>query len=676
VALNHDRSAWELQFALQTTRADLRRLAGTIRDEDAPDQAGAEVPIPAVARAPDWSRVMLTHPMDHPGEQCLDLGFVDHQRRVLFSGRLKVHASYLDDPRPGYWLGQGPGLGAWWCESGWKIGRDRGLPRPPRNGRPVPVRIALARGEYEPVQLVLRPDQAGQLLSAHLRWKGRAATGSVTPSVQVQEVAYVPVVRPTDRTGVPGWHPDPLPPLRLPLRLYPNQNQPLWITFHASRECIAGAYPGELELRTTLGEQRFPVELQVYDFAMPPETHLRSALGLSPSAVNEYHHLARREEQEAVFEKYLRNFSEHRISPYSFYPYAPIEVRFVGEGPERRAQLDFTRFDRAAARWLDEGRFSTFQLRLLGMGGGTFQSRHLGSLEGFQEGTPEHARLFQDYLGQVETHLRQRGWIEKAFTYWFDEPDPKDYEFVIAGMKRLKAAAPGLKRLLTEQPEPVLLGHVDIWCGLTPEWTRERVRERRLAGEEVWWYICCAPVAPYLTEFIDHPGTELRLWPWQSWQYGVTGILIWETTYWNSPLVFRAPQRQDPWTNPMSYVSGYDFPVGHVGYWGNGDGRFLYPPRPPAAAPGTPCLEEPINSLRWENLRDGMEDYEYLWLLQQEIQRLEPKARARAAVDKAKALLVVPAAVSQDLTHFTTDPRILLRHRDQVARMIVALQRF
>ena len=43
----------------------------------------------------------------------------------------------------------------------------------------------------------------------------------------------------------------------------------------------------------------------------------------------------------------------------------------------------------------------------------------------------------------------------------------------------------------------------------------------------------------------------------------------------------------------MSYVSGYDYPVGHVGYWGNGDGRFLYPPRAAtgdstASLPGAP----------------------------------------------------------------------------------------
>ena len=120
--------------------------------------------------------------------------------------------------------------------------------------------------------------------------------------------------------------------------------------------------------------------------------------------------------------------------------------------------------------------------RLRGMGGGTFHSRHLGELEGFQEGTPEFARLFQDYLSQIETHLRERHWLSKAFTYWFDEPAPKDFEFVADGMKRLNAAAPGIRRMLTVQPEPPLLGHVDIWCGLTPKWTPELVRERRDGG--------------------------------------------------------------------------------------------------------------------------------------------------------------------------------------------------
>jgi len=274
----------------------------------------------------------------------------------------------------------------------------------------------------------------------------------------------------------------------------------------------------------------------------------------------------------------------------------------------------------------------------------------------------------------VERHLRERGWLNQAYTYWFDEPDPKDYEFVVEGMKRIKAAAPGLKRMLTEQPEPELLEHVEIWCGLTPEWTPEKVRARRAAGQEVWWYLCTGPKAPYVTIFIDHPGTEMRLWPWQSWQYGVQGILVWASIYWTSPAAF-PDKLQDPWTDPMSYVSGYDFKAGHVGYWGNGDGRFLYPPRRDPNTATEPSLDGPINSIRWENLRDGMEDYEYFWLLEREVKRVEALKRNQDLLAEAKRLLVVPEEISKDLTHFTTDPRLMLEHRDRVARMIERLQR-
>ncbi len=542
----------------------------------------------------------------------------------------------------------------------------------PTKGKPSLVKVAAARGEYEAVQVVLRPEHDAELLAAELsplkrRW-GRPAAITGT----IDEVAYVEVTKPTDKTCVTGWYPDPLPPLRTPLALRAGQNQPLWLTFHVGREVKAGDYSAKLKLRTSNGELSVPVTVRVFDFTLPEESHLRSALGMGNGVINRYHRLTEQADRELVYDKYLQNFAAHRISPYSFFAYAPMDIRFLGEGADKRAEVDFTRFDRAAAKWLDEYHFNSFRLPLRGMGGGTFHSRHLGELEGFKEGTPEHARLFHDYLSQIERHLREHSWLDRAYTYWFDEPDPKDYEFVTDGMRRIKTAAPGIRRMLTEQPEPALMGNVDIWCALTPEWTPEKVAARRAAGEEVWWYICTGPKAPYVTEFIDHAGTELRLWPWQSWQYGVQGILIWETVYWTSATAYPDPELQDPWQDPMSWQVGYGLERGKKSPWGNGDGRFLYPPRRPLSDT-SPNLDGPINSLRWENLRDGMEDYEYFWLLQREVERVATVKGESPLVQEARALLKVPSEVSQDLTHFTTDPRLMLQHRERVARMIERL---
>ncbi len=621
------------------------------------------------------------------GTTPLTVAFLDGRDRLLLRGRVEVATGLLEETGYGYRLASGADLDLWWCESGWKVGRQRALPGGPRSGA---VRVSAARGEFEAVQVVLRPRRAVQLQEAAVTAFRDGSGREVPLEITVHEVAYVPVTHPTDATSRRGWYPDPLPPLTLPRVLEPGVNLPLWVTVYVPREVPGGEYRTEMILRTGADRPaRVPLAVRVYDFELPRESHLRSAFGLGTGAINQYHRLTNRADQVVVFEKYLQNFAEHRISPYSFFEHAPIGVRFEGEGANKRARVDFTAFDAAAARWLD-GRglargspFNSFQLPLRGMGGGTFHSRHLGELEGFREGTPEHARLFGDYLGQVERHLRERGWLDRAFTYWFDEPDPKDYEFVVAGQQRIKAAAPALKRMLTEQPEPELLGQVDIWCALTPEWTPEKVRARRAAGEEVWWYICTVPKAPYVTEFIDHPGTELRLWPWQSWQYGVNGILVWATTYWHSPEAY-PDALQDPWQDPMSWVTSYGTPQGTRLPWGNGDGRFLYPPRRDPNSAVAPCLDGPINSVRWENLRDGLEDYEYFWRLEQEVKRVGERKQAGAGGDglpgaellaEARALLVVPANVSRDLTHFTTDPRPLLEHRDRLARMIERLQR-
>jgi hypothetical protein len=124
----------------------------------------------------------------------------------------------------------------------------------------------------------------------------------------------------------------------------------------------------------------------------------------------------------------------------------------------------------------------------------------------------------------------------------------------------------------------------------------------------------------------------------------------------------------------MAYVSGYDYKPGQVGYWGNGDGRFIYPPRHWKDSSDRPLLEGPVTSIRWENLRDGMEDYEYLWLLRAAIEKAAKANKHGQLLAEANDLLKVPDSVSKDLTHFAVDPHALLARRDRVASMIERLK--
>lgn len=599
--------------------------------------------------------------------------------RVVYLGVVAFTAGPLEERGYGSSLaGDDPSLRLWWCEGARKVARDCPPPASREGDGRGAVRVEAARGEYEPAQLVLRALEPGVVLE-EVSVEDLRGPGSAIPAreVRVFEVATVRVEHPTDSAGGPGDYPDPLPPLDLPLALRAGENQALWILARVPEGIPAGEYRGALRLRTNRGRSAVPLEVRVFDFELPPATRLRGGFGLDPGLIRRYHRLRTDEELRAVYDLYLLSFLEHRVMPYSFFALDPIRLSWQGEGPARRPAVEFSAFDRAAERYLGGAgtpggrRFNSFLLPVEGLGGGTFHSRHPGAFGGHSAGTPEYEALLSQYLGQLEGHLRERGWLDAAYVYWFDEPEPKDYPFVVDVMARLKRHAPGLRRMLTEQPEKDLIGHVEIWCGLTPEWTPERVAERRAAGEEVWWYLCTGPRAPYVGIFVEHPALEMRLWPWQSWQYGVQGILVWQTNYWTSSAAF-PDSLQDPWRDPMSYVSGYDTPAGAKRFWGNGDGRFLYPPRRDPNAPGDPVVAPPISSIRWENLRDGIEDYEYLALLEELCRKRGPDD---AAAREARNLLSVPEEISRDLTHFTKDPRVVLDRRRKIAEAIERLRR-
>jgi hypothetical protein len=310
---------------------------------------------------------------------------------------------------------------------------------------------------------------------------------------------------------------------------------------------------------------------------------------------------------------------------------------------------------------------------LKGMGGGTFFSRLPGRLGGFVQGTPEYEQLMASQGRQLVEHLKAKGWLDRAYVYWFDEPDPKDYAFVIDGMQLIKRAAPGLTRMLTEQPEPALFGHVDLWCPVVSAVKAEAIAERRKAGDRFWWYLCCGPHAPYIGLFIDHPAVDLRVWAWLSRKWGVEGQLVWTSNYWTSPAAFPDPDIQNPWTDPMSYCSGYDFTAGKIGYWGNGDGRFLYPPNRDPKTDKAKHLGGPVNSIRWEMLREGIEDYELFALLDTLIAKAKASGKAADLLPEAERLALVPDDVIKDDMTYSKDPQPLLAHRHNVAEMVEKL---
>jgi hypothetical protein len=566
----------------------------------------------------------------------------------------------------------------WEASSGWKVWKDR--PPPKQAGRTLTVQAA--RNETEAVQLVVSP----RVLLKGVRIEPGALTGPDGASVpadaiDVLNVEYVHIQMPTDYTGSADYWPDPLSPIDGPIDLDADENHPFWIRISVPQGTPPGDYRGHVAISSEGYTAAVPLEVQVYDFELPDRMTCETAFGFSPHRAFAYHGARTREQQIELLDKYFQSFADHHISPYD-----PAALReFTVEWPDVRpgedvdpetlvARFNWSEWDRAMRKAIDHYHFNTFRIPLQGMGGGSFKSRREPVLLGFGADTPEYKALFGSYCRQLEEHLRENGWFDEGFVYWFDEPDVRDYPFVTKGFERLKHHAPGLRRMLTEQIEPELIGGPNLWCPNTVNYQDDLADERRKHGDQFWWYVCTGPKAPYTTLFIDHAGTEMRVWLWQTWKRRIDGILVWQTNYWTSDAAYPGPDNlQNPYADPMSWQAG-STSASMKSPWGNGDGRFLYPPKAGAdGRPARPLITGPVESIRWEMLRDGIEDYEYFVMLERLLQQKSSVLSQRQR-RKYRQLLDVPQQVTSSMTTFATDPAPLERHRHRLALAIEELQ--
>lgn len=254
--------------------------------------------------------------------------------------------------------------------------------------------------------------------------------------------------------------------------------------------------------------------------------------------------------------------------------------------------------------------------------------------------------------------VKEKGWLKKGFIYAFDEPTPEDYPKIIKIIKDIRGIEPEVRvigTMLTKAPDPTLFGFINLWCpNLRPVNEQEEngyfLRDRQKLGEGVWWYTCTVPKNPFPTYLIDDEGISPRIMSWMQWLYHIEGTLYWATSNWG--------EMGNPWVDPLTYYPG----------WANGDGCLIYP----GDRIGVPGL---VSCIRLELIRQGNEDYEYLWLLKERMK------------DVMRALGIKPdefdphsrgedfcRAIIKDLTHFDRSPERLYEIRERVAEEILTIE--
>ncbi len=564
-------------------------------------------------------RLMLTPMRQSKGEISLE----ERLRKIHRLSTLKAKIAENDS------------MSVWFSPAIEKVGKDEPIPDCTLEYFPLEI----ARNEYEAFQIVITPKTTLSSLKVNFS-NGTTKDGYTLPAEQFKafEVGYVPIETVSDYYGDLKPYPDPIIPIKDMINVSVEGNIVIWARLYVGKGQPPGIYEGKIQISSIGLNIEVPYKVQVLNYVLPPYTSTETAYGVSPDY--SWHGTLTDEQKREVFDLYMKTCMEYRISPYTPHAFAPIKWTFEGTPPE--AVLDFTEFDKAMEKYLNQYNFNAF---------------NIGGLPSELNGEPmyskEYIRIFTSIYSQVQEHLREKGWLHKAYWYWVDEPPPAEYPNVKKGMELLQSACPDIRRLLTCNqelaPVPYFWGVVNLWVPIFNMYDETRAHWRQELGESVWWYVCTAPRAPYANNFVDHPAINHRIRYWQVDKYHLDGDLFWSITYW----------QQNPWEEAMSMS-----PDGQR--WGNGDGRLLYPPR--KEKPTEPVIEPPVASIRLECLRDGLEDREILLVLQRAEARKAPIG-ILARKERAEAL----NTLSPSLRVYEQNPLLFYLYRARIMNLVARI---
>ena len=520
---------------------------------------------------------------------------------------------------------------------------------PAEQGRAV--KLAAARNEWESFQVLMRSNspmpgvsvEAGDL-------KGpngdiiRAADARLFLQHQLE------LKDPTYRndTFEPGWYPDPLIPFKHPLTRKPldaarmaavpfdlpaEQTHGFWVDVFVPSDAAPGEYRGSYQVTASGGKTvEIPVSLTVWDFTLPRVSTLQTALGSPADRMRGYYgqRAAAGKEKEpadwaAVEEQCAELVSRHRINATP--PSGSLVSAAQPDGTYRipRAQIDVVR------KFADRFHVNAIPVpRPRGIV--TDPERERDKLHAWLKSW-DHATAELDRPGVV------------FYTYLRDEPnDEEAYKFVQKWGRAIRKADSAVKVLVVEQTWTQkeewgdLYGAIDIWCPLFSLFKPESAAKRQALDETVWTYTALCQRDPTPWWHIDFPLLNYRVPAWIAWRYRIRGLLYWGgMSHWRGV--------EDPWTDPKTL----DRRKGRKDPLYNGEGTLVYPGR----AVGYDGIAP---SLRLKALRDGIEDYEYLAILE------------RAGLADEAQRVILPLAGSW--FKWEKDPAVYARARAKLAELI------
>jgi len=507
----------------------------------------------------------------------------------------------------------------------------------PLTGKEHLLHMSGARDEIVSSQVVFRSPRDVGAATASLADLKHAKSDAVirASAIQLQWVRYIDTDRntagiPIDELVVkaPASIPDPFWEAAS-ISVKAKRAQPLWIEIHIPDNAQAGDYNGTLQVMAGDESVAIPVKLHVWNFAVPKQRHLSVINwwrfpGLGFENVKPYS-----DEYWTLLGRFCEFLVEHRQTDVQ------TSLGLIQETGDDQQGYSY-----------DTGRLERYAEAAFGAG---IHRIHLHSVgrrtanitDPSSRIVPNESSLRR--LAQWEKVIHRRKWRNRFLVSISDEPFIHHEESYAAMVNRVHETAPSVR--CVEAVEAEFLGKLDVYVPKLSHlnlWYEQFEKVHR-EGADLWFYTCCHPTGRYPNRFLDQSLLKVRVLHWINYLYDLDGYLHWGLNHFAG---------DDPYTQE---AISRGLPLG--------DRAIAYP--------GTDKL---LGSLRFSAMRDGLQDYEYLWVLENELAGIKRKIGKEASwLNPRQRPLELCRRVVQSFYEYTRDPVIMLDTRTTIAREIEEL---
>lgn len=486
------------------------------------------------------------------------------------------------------------------------------------------ITLAGAKGERLGFQVIVRGGAAGldgmNVVCSELAGPKAIPAGSFATFREWYTEVTRPSTSPFGNSGL-GWYPDALipsgtPKFGLPMKVEAGKLQGIWVDLVIPADAQAGKYQGKVVVSGNgRADQTIPLTLEVYNFAMPAQRHMRFRIGYSgyDEVANYYKIQSGSEEFQKIEDDLFRLcWEDCRFVPTTHY--GTPRVPYKGTGDSFR--FDWTSYDKRFGKYLDGSAFADKQpVNIWSLpvcvDGGIPTGGRSGDLRALD------TELLAGAVKDIVRHWAEKGWnLDGSFVYIADEPDPARYAFIKkacetvlkASDNKIRTSAALYTHFGANGPALVkeFAGYVTMWDIAGDYMNLAALAERQKAGDFIGFYQGSEPFEG--SEALDGDGLSMATWPVIAWRNKLDTLFLYNMTEWT---YFRLDRSTRPWAKLKREI--WEQPL-NQSWQTNSQGVLLYPGQYVGVRGVLP-------SIRMKQIRRGMQDYEYYWLIAQKGQQ-------------------------------------------------------